>query len=133
MLLRRQHPCHKGHFFPITGHIADLLRHDEVHLTGEAILQQTAPLFGVLHVRGGHSPIHIEIHQCPLRAQGNIVHILLDMLFQIVLMSGLIEIPDVHPDLIRRISTNGILSSIIISCTVPSFPLQLHPSCILHR
>ena len=54
-------------------------------------------------MRGSHSLIHIEIHQRPLRTQGNIVHILLDVLFQIILMPGLIEIPDVHPDFIRGI------------------------------
>ena len=33
MLLCRQHPSDERHLFPIAGHIADLLRHDEVHFT----------------------------------------------------------------------------------------------------
>ena len=50
-------------------------------------------------MRGGHSPIHIEIHQCPLRAQGNIVH---DGRCQLVV--EIVQVTDIRLEVVQNFS-----------------------------
>ena len=82
-----------------------LLRDDQVHLSGEAVTQQPAPLFCTFHIRSCCSFINIEIYQLPIGTKRHRILILPDVVFKIVVVFRLIEVANIDADTIATPGT----------------------------
>ena len=78
------------------GNVAGLLRDDQIDFPVEAILQKARPSRRIFHVWRGTPFVYIKANKFPIRTQRERVQELLFMGRQVVFISGLIEVADIH-------------------------------------
>ena len=101
-----QHPRTEGNLHGTLRYVGDFLRNDEINLAIHAVLHKTAPFRGIFHIWSGGPVIYIEIDQFPFGAETYRIGKLLLVIGQVVVVLGLIEVPDIYADL-ERVACTG--------------------------
>lgn len=106
--------------------VGNLLRDNQINLAVHAVIKEPAPLWCRFHVWWGRAVVNIEFHKLPLGTQGNGIGELFDVVFKIVLVTGLIEIPDIDPDLVRMRGVRAFPADVL----KPAFVISNLPSLL---